>query len=108
RRRPEPLVLVARSVPLLDAGQVEERLCEVVPVGSLAALDLLPRLGAVRHVVPEAEVAGADRVEHPAGPLLDSVRDHRKTPRATRAAWTSPGLRSSRAKTASTYGRFGS
>jgi hypothetical protein len=86
RGGPEAIVLVPRAVPLLDAGQVEERLCNVVAFGTLAALHLLPRLLAVRHVVPEAEVAGADRVEHPAGPPLDPVGNHRNTPRATRAA----------------------
>src|SRR5213592_1932973 len=108
RRRPEAVVLVPRPVQLFEAGEVEERLRQVVAAGPLAAVDLLPRLGAVRHVVAEPEVAGADRVEHPAGPSLDELRNHRKTPRATRAAWTRPGLRSSRAKTASTYGGFGS
>ena len=100
-------MLVARAVPFLDPGEMEERLGEVVSGRPLAAVDLLPRLGAIRNVVAEPELARADRVEHPARPPLDRLGNHRKMPRTTRAVWTSPGLRSSRAKTASTYGSRG-
>jgi hypothetical protein len=77
-------VLVASAVPLLDAGEVEERGGEGIG-WKLAALDLLPRLGVVGDVVTDPEVAGADRVEHPAGSPLHPFGDHGSTLRATRA-----------------------
>jgi hypothetical protein len=95
-------VLVAPPVALLDTGEVEEGLGEVVIVRALPALDLGPGLFAVRQVVSEPDVARSDRVENPSGPPFDGLRDQRKTPLAIRAAWTSPGLGSSSAKTAST------
>jgi len=52
-RRGEPAVLVARPVELLDAGQVEERVREVVLLRALAALDRGPCLGDVRDVGAE-------------------------------------------------------
>ena len=83
--RAKPRVLVAPAVPLLDASEVEERLGELVALGELSPLDLLPRLRPVRNVVPEAELMGPDRVEDPASPF-DRVRDQRNTPRAILAA----------------------
>ena len=77
--RTEPPVLVARALPLLDAGEVEERLGELVAVGPLSPLDLLPGLGPVGNVVAEADLAGADRVEHPARLPLDRFRDQLST-----------------------------
>jgi hypothetical protein len=94
-------VFVARAVALLDSGKVEERGGEVV-VRLLAAVDLLPRGGVVGNVVAEAEVARADRVEHPAGTAIDLLGNHRSALRTTRARWTAAGRGSSRAKTAST------
>jgi hypothetical protein len=79
-------MLVARTFPLLDPGKVEERLGELVVLGSLPPLDLLPGLGPVGDVVPEAELTGSDRVEDPARLSLDRFRDQRNTPRKTRAA----------------------
>jgi hypothetical protein len=96
------IVLVARAVALLDAGEVEERLGELVALRALSALDLRPGLFAVRKVVAEPDVSRADRVEDPARPPLDGLRNQRNTLLASLAAWTSPGLGSSRAKTAST------
>ena len=84
--RTEPPVLVARPLPLLDAGEVEERLGELVAVGPLSPLDLLPGFGPVGDVVAEADLAGSDRVEDPARLPLDRFRDQRNTPRKTRAA----------------------
>jgi hypothetical protein len=101
-RGAKAIMLVARPVALLDTGEVEEGLGEVVTLGPLPALDLGPGLFAVRQVVPEPEVARSDRVENPSGPPFDGLRDQRNTLLASRAAWTSPGLGSSRAKTAST------
>jgi hypothetical protein len=86
RGRSKAIVLVPGAVSLLDAGEVEERLRELVAVGSLSPLDLLPGLGAVGDVVPKADLAGPDRVEDPAGLPLDRFRDQRNTPRTTRAA----------------------
>src|SRR3989442_1206264 len=87
-------VLVARTGSLLDARKVEERLCQLVLLGALAAFYLLPRLGEVRDVVAEPGVRGADRVEHPARAALDLRRNHRSALRTTRATWTTPGFRS--------------
>jgi len=95
-------VLVARAFSLLDAGEVKERLGQVVRIGTLAALDLLPGLGPVGNVVPEAELRRADGIQHPACAPLDGSGDHGSALRATRARCTSPGFGSSRAKTAST------
>ncbi len=100
-------MLVAPRVALLDPREVEERLGQVVAGRPLPALDLLPGLGPVLHVVSEAHLAAADRVQHPAGPPFHLLRDQRKAPLTIREASTSPGLRSSLAKTASTYGPFG-
>lgn len=86
RGRSKAIVLVPGAVSLLDAGEVEERLRELVAVGSLSPLDLLPGRGPVRKVVSEAELAGPDRVEDPAGLPLDRFRDQLNTPRTTRAA----------------------
>ena len=72
-------------MPLFDARQVEERLGEVVSHGALAALDLVPGRGVVRHVVAEAEVMRADRLEDPACATLVPLRDHRTALRTTRA-----------------------
>ena len=77
--RPEPAVLVARGVSLLDAGEVEERLGELVALRPLAPGDLLPGLGPVGDVVPEPELTGSDRVEDPAGLPLDRFRDQLDT-----------------------------
>jgi hypothetical protein len=96
------IVLVARAVALLDPGEVEERLGEVVAVRALPAVDLGPGLFAVGKVVAEAQVARSDRVQNPAGPALDRLRDQRNTPFTSRAACTRPGFGSPRAKTAST------
>jgi hypothetical protein len=79
-------VLVARAFPLLDPGEVEERLGELVALGSLSLLDLLPGLGLVRNVIPEAELTRPDCVENPARLSLDRFRDQRNTPRKIRAA----------------------
>ena len=73
--RPEPAVLVARAVSLLEAGEVEERLGELVALRPLAPGNLLPGLGPVGDVVPEPELTGSDRVEDPAGLPLDRFRD---------------------------------
>ena len=100
-------MLVATRVALLDAREMEERLGQVVAARLLPALDLLPGLGAVLHVVSEAHLAAADRVQNPAGPPLHLLGNQRKAPLTIREASTSPGLRSSLAKTASTYGPFG-
>ena len=83
-------MLIPCPVSLLDPGEVKERLREVITLGPLPTLDLLPRLGAVGHVVTEAEIARADRVEHPARPPLDAFGNHRNTPRAIRAACVDP------------------
>ncbi len=107
RRSAEAVVLVAPSVALLDPREVEERLGQVVAGRPLAALDLLPGLGLVLHIVSEAHLAAADRVQHPAGPPFHLLRDQRKAPLTIREASTSPGLRSSLVKTASMYGPFG-
>jgi len=96
-------VSVTRARVLLDARQMVERLRELVPLGALVSLDTLPGLGAIGQIVSEAEIAGADRVENPAGLALDSRGDRaQKSPLTSRAAWTSAGLGSSGAKTAST------
>jgi hypothetical protein len=95
-------VLVARAVSLLDPGEMEERLGEVVALGPLAALDLLPRAGVVGDVVAEPDLTPANRVQHPAGPPFHLLGDQRNALLTTREARTSPGRRSSRAKTAST------
>ena len=79
-------MLVASLLPFLDAGQVEERLGELVAVRRLSPVDLLPGLGPKRNVVPESDVTRADRVEDPACLSLDRFRDQRNTPRMTRAA----------------------
>lgn len=79
-------MLVVRTFTLLDPGEVEERLGELVVLGPLPTLDLLPGLGPVGDVVPEAELTGSDRVEDPARLSLDRFRDQRNTPRKTRAA----------------------
>ena len=100
-------MFVATRVTLFDPREVEERLGQVVADRQLPALDLLPGLGPVLHVVSEAHLAAADRVQNPAGPQLHLLGNQRKAPLTIRVASTSPGLRSSRAKTASTYGPFG-
>src|SRR3954471_8207403 len=97
-------VLVARTVSLLDAGEMEEAVRELVADRPLASMDLLPGCGVVRQVVTEAEFRRADRVEHPARTSFDDGRDHRSALRTTRARCTAPGFGSSRAKTPSTYG----
>ena len=58
----------------------------------------------VRHVVAEAEVVGADRVEHPAGAPLHLRRDQRSAALTTRASCAAPGFGSSSENTGSTYG----
>jgi hypothetical protein len=75
-----------RAFPLLDAGEVEERLGELVVFRPLSTLHLLPGRGPVGDIVPEAELAGPDRVEDPPCLPLDRFRDQRNTPRRTRAA----------------------
>ena len=55
-------------------------------------LDLLPGASRVRNVVAEAEVARAERVEHPAGAPLDVRRDQRNAAFTTRASCVAPGL----------------
>ncbi len=103
RRREKAAVPVApRRVPFLDPCEVEEGLREVVAVRALPPLHLLPGGGVVGNVVAETEIAGADRVEHPAGAPLDPLGDQGPRPRTSRAAWASAGPGSSRAKTAST------
>jgi hypothetical protein len=97
-------VLVPSAVSFLDPREVEERLREVVALGPLSSLDLLPRLLAVGKVVAEADLVCPDRVEDPAGPALDRLRDQRRAPLTSRAAWTRPGFGSPREKTASSYG----
>ena len=77
--RPEPAVLVTSAGLLLDAGEVEERLGELVALGPLSPVDLLPGLRPVGDVVPEPEVAGSDRVEDPAGLPLDRFWDQLDT-----------------------------
>ena len=88
-------VLVARAVALLDPGEVEERLCDLVPLRPLAALGLLPRLG------PELDLGAgsAQRLQHPAGPRLHVHSPN--APSAYRTALTSAGFGSSAAKTPS-------
>lgn len=86
RGRSKAIVLVPGAVSLLDAGEVEERLRELVALGPLSPLDLFPGLGPVGDIVTEADFAGPDRVEDPAGLSLDRFRDQRNTPRKTRAA----------------------
>src|SRR5207247_9386551 len=76
RRRAKAAVLVTRTRALLDPREMEERLRELVPVRTLAALDELPGLGAVGEVIPEPDVRGTHRVEYPARPALDSPRAH--------------------------------
>src|SRR5262249_49994283 len=100
-RREEPTVLVAAAVALLDAREVEERLGEIVPDRTLAALDGFPRVGTVRDVVAESELGRTDRVQHPTRAPLDLGPNHGRT---TRAQCTSAGFGSSRAHIASTYG----
>ena len=95
-------MLVARAVPLLDTCEVEEAGGNVVVGRELAAVDVLPRPLVVRHVVAEAELRRADRVEHPARTALDGTGDHVTALRTTRARWTSAGFGSSAANTAST------
>ena len=93
RGRGKAAVLVARPVPLLDPREVEERLGEIV-----ALADARPRstcsqaASRVRHVVAEAEVVGAERVEHPAGAPFDARRDQRNAALTTRASCVAPGL----------------
>ena len=92
-------MLVAPSAALFDAREMEERLREVVTRGTLAAVDGLPCLGAVRNVVAESKLRRPDRVEHPARTPLHLLGDHGFT---TRAQCTNAGLGSSRAHIAST------
>src|SRR5439155_925525 len=80
---------------------MEERLREVVTRGTLAAINGLPCLGAIRNVVAEAELRRADRIQYPAGAPLHALRNHGRT---TRAQCTRAGFGSSRAHIASTYG----
>src|SRR5437660_1161740 len=88
-RRPlgaEAAVFVARPRSLLfDARQVEEALGEVVALRTLPTVDPLPRLRVVGHVVAEADVARADRIQHPTGPTVDLRRNHLNALRTTRA-----------------------
>jgi hypothetical protein len=102
RRGAKAIVFVACPVALLDAREVEERRGELVALRALPALDLRPGRFVVRQVVAEPDVSRADRVENPARAPFDSLRNQRNTLLASLAAWTSPGLGSSRAKTAST------
>ena len=92
-------MLVAGSRTFLEAGEVEERSCKVVAARALEPVDRRPPLRPVRHVVAEAELARADRVEHPAGPPLHPLGNHG---RSTRAQCTSAGRGSSPAHIAST------
>ena len=91
-------MLVARAVPLLDARQMKERLRDLVPLGPLAPLDLLPGLRPKLDVGP----GSAQRLQHPAGARLDVHNPN--APRAYRTALTSAGFGSSAAKTPSMYG----
>ena len=87
---PEPTVLVARAVSLLETREVEERLGKLVALGPLSPGDLLPGVGRVGNVVPEAELAGPDRVEDPAGLPLDRLRDQPGRSADSRSAVTRP------------------
>ena len=96
-------VLITRArILLLDTRQMEEALGQVVALWTFPALHSLPGVGVVRHVVAEADVRCADRIQHPAGTPLDRGGNHRSALRTTRARWTAAGFGSSRAKTAST------
>src|SRR5919204_1266990 len=103
-RSAEATVLVARSADLLQAREMEERIGEVVALWPFEPFDRIPRILAIRHVVAEADLRRADRVEDPARPPLDSFGDQLSAALAKRAAWTNAGFGSSRANTASTYG----
>ena len=100
--RTEAAVLVPRGRPFLDPCELEERFGELVAGRPFAAVDLLPRLGPIGQIVAEPELCHPDRVEYPPSPALVTRGDHGSALRTTRARWTSPGLGSSRAKTAST------
>src|SRR5438067_134533 len=103
-RRPscaEAAVRVAAALDFLDPRELEERLGEVVTDRTLPAFDRVPGIFAKRNGVAEADVARADRIEHPARAPLDPLGNHG---RSTRAQCTSAGLGSSRAHIASTYG----
>ena len=102
--RPEAAVVIACTRTLFDAREVEEPFRQLVALGTLAALDLLPGSLSVGHVVAEPDLARTDRVQDPASAALDRRGDQRRTLLTSRATWTSAGLRSSRASTASTYG----
>ena len=98
----EAAVLVPRGRPFLDPRELEERFGELVAGRTFASVDLLPRLGPIGQIVAEPELCHPDRVECPPSPALVTRGDHGSALRTTRARWTSPGLGSSRAKTAST------
>ncbi len=104
RRGREAAVLVPRAVELLDAGEVEERLCEVVAVRPLSPVHLLPGRGHVGEVVPSSSslppiVSSTQRARRSTLSGI-SGRGSGRRGRRTRL----PGRRSSSANTASTYG----
>ena len=100
--RRETGVLVAMADALLDPSKVEEPLRQLVAHRPLAAVDLLPGGFSIGQVVAEPDLARTDRVQDPASAALDRRGDQRRTLLTSRATWTSAGLRSSRASTAST------
>src|SRR5262249_31937886 len=86
------------AAQLLDPGEVEERLGDLVACGTLTALDLRPGLGVQLHV----RVWSSQGLQHPAGASLGAHRPN--APSAYRTALTSAGFGSSAAKAPSMYG----
>ena len=74
---------------LLDPRQVEEARRELVSVRQLPALDRLPRLGPVRHVLAETDAGSPHHVEHPARPLLDRSGDRHGASVVRKPDWPS-------------------
>ena len=98
----ETAMAVALPAALLEPGQMPEGAGELVALGALSPLDLRPGAGVVGHLLADGELAGAERVEHPAGPRLGVGGDHGIARRTTRPRFVSAGRRSSRATTPST------